>query len=71
MNELARVVCNTVTGTQDPEDVADLSPLEQAALQDLQSLLQLPPCALAALLSQGQPTGEWMKAPSTPEPARP
>jgi hypothetical protein len=71
MNELARVVYNMVAGTQDPDQATHLSQPEQATLEDLQALLRLPPRTLADLLSQRQSPEDWMKAPSTPEPARP
>ncbi len=65
MNALAYVVRDLVTGeTATGVDVLpDLSSLEQAALEDLRSLLRLPPRDLAAILAQGQWQNEWLSLP--------
>lgn len=74
MNELAQVVYDLVT--RSPEARAHLrsllSPLERAALEDLQGFLTKSPSELAALLIRAEPTAEWYSPPrSTGNPAQP
>ncbi len=58
MNALARVVHDLVTGGE-IAGPRDLSPLEQAALADLQPVIQQPPQKLNAFLARVQDPIDW------------
>jgi hypothetical protein len=58
MNTLARVVHDIVTG-EDSAPSSCLSPLEQAALADLRSLLRQSPQKMDAFLARAQDPIDW------------
>lgn len=61
MNLLAQVIHHLMAGQDVTELVAQLSPVEQAALTDLKTLLDRSPQALAAALAQSEPGIDWTK----------
>lgn len=66
MNLLAYVVYSLMTGIgkeQLTQHLAQLSPLEQSVLTELQPLLQRAPQDLAAVLAQLGPINDWDKLP--------
>ena len=66
MNLLAYVVYSLMTGISQEhltQHLAQLSPLEQSVLAELQPLLQRAPQDLAAVLAQLGPINDWDKLP--------
>ncbi len=66
MNLLAYVVYSLMTGVgkeQLTQHLAQLSPLEQSVLAELQPFLQRVPQDLAAVLAQLGPINDWDKLP--------
>jgi hypothetical protein len=66
MNLLAYVVYSLMTGIgkeQLTQHLAQLSPLEQSVLAELQPLLQRAPQDLASVLAQLGPINDWDKLP--------
>jgi hypothetical protein len=66
MNLLAYVVYSLMTGIgkeQLTQHLAQLSPLEQSVLAELQPFLQRAPQDLAAVLAQLGPINDWDKLP--------
>lgn len=69
MNALARVVHDMVAHGL-PADTAGLSPAEQKAVENVDSLLRLSPQELSALMARQAAPEEWLTPPPIPKAAR-